>query len=111
MTELWLPWEEDLGPQGSLCELSPCAAFAEPSAGQIQDGIGEAVNNIVKHFHKPEKEVGYRKDVGMLGVALWPQGLGRWLWLGSWDLCVGFCMTPEAHAPCSLGLCPPGLGG
>ncbi|XP_044290277.1 DENN domain-containing protein 5B isoform X1 [Varanus komodoensis] len=28
------------------------------SAGQIQEGIGEAVNNIVKHFHKPEKERG-----------------------------------------------------
>ncbi|KAJ6660027.1 hypothetical protein lerEdw1_018225 [Lerista edwardsae] len=28
----------------------------KPSAGQIQEGIGEAVNNIVKHFHKPEKE-------------------------------------------------------
>ncbi|XP_055963796.1 DENN domain-containing protein 5B isoform X2 [Sorex fumeus] len=31
---------------------------AKPSAEQIQDGIGEAVNNIVKHFHKPEKERG-----------------------------------------------------
>ncbi|XP_066490646.1 DENN domain-containing protein 5B isoform X5 [Tiliqua scincoides] len=30
----------------------------KPSAGQIQEGIGEAVNNIVKHFHKPEKERG-----------------------------------------------------
>ncbi|XP_028613406.1 DENN domain-containing protein 5B isoform X3 [Grammomys surdaster] len=29
---------------------------AKPNAGQIQEGIGEAVNNIVKHFHKPEKE-------------------------------------------------------
>ncbi|MEE6477700.1 hypothetical protein FKM82_011596 [Ascaphus truei] len=28
----------------------------KPNAGQIQEGIGEAVNNIVKHFHKPEKE-------------------------------------------------------
>ncbi|EPY73753.1 hypothetical protein CB1_002578004 [Camelus ferus] len=32
--------------------------FSEPNAGQIQEGIGEAVNNIVKHFHKPEKERG-----------------------------------------------------
>uniref|UniRef100_A0A2K5J4Y1 UDENN domain-containing protein n=1 Tax=Colobus angolensis palliatus TaxID=336983 RepID=A0A2K5J4Y1_COLAP len=32
--------------------------FTEPNAGQIQEGIGEAVNNIVKHFHKPEKERG-----------------------------------------------------
>lgn len=31
--------------------------LSEPNAGQIQEGIGEAVNNIVKHFHKPEKEV------------------------------------------------------
>ncbi|XP_038040951.2 DENN domain-containing protein 5B isoform X3 [Anas platyrhynchos] len=30
----------------------------KPNAGQIQEGIGEAVNNIVKHFHKPEKERG-----------------------------------------------------
>ncbi|XP_053575001.1 DENN domain-containing protein 5B isoform X2 [Bombina bombina] len=30
----------------------------KPNAGQIQDGISEAVNNIVKHFHKPEKERG-----------------------------------------------------
>lgn len=29
----------------------------EPNSGQIQEAIGEAVNNIVKHFHKPEKEV------------------------------------------------------
>ncbi|KAM6137520.1 LOW QUALITY PROTEIN: DENN domain-containing protein 5B [Pterocles gutturalis] len=29
----------------------------KPNAGQIR-GIGEAVNNIVKHFHKPEKERG-----------------------------------------------------
>ncbi|XP_048355954.1 DENN domain-containing protein 5B isoform X2 [Sphaerodactylus townsendi] len=30
----------------------------KPNTGQIQEGIGEAVNNIVKHFHKPEKERG-----------------------------------------------------
>lgn len=29
----------------------------EPTSAQIQEAIGEAVNNIVKHFHKPEKEV------------------------------------------------------
>eukprot|EP00076_Gallus_gallus_P021068 XP_015141957.1 DENN domain-containing protein 5A isoform X5 [Gallus gallus] len=27
------------------------------NTGQIQEAIGEAVNGIVKHFHKPEKEV------------------------------------------------------
>lgn len=31
--------------------------FAEPNSAQIQEAIGEAVNNIIKHFHKPEKEV------------------------------------------------------
>ncbi|XP_067855993.1 DENN domain-containing protein 5B-like isoform X2 [Heptranchias perlo] len=31
---------------------------AKPNAGQIQEGIGESINNIVKHFHKPEKERG-----------------------------------------------------
>uniref|UniRef100_A0A4W6ET84 DENN/MADD domain containing 5B n=1 Tax=Lates calcarifer TaxID=8187 RepID=A0A4W6ET84_LATCA len=29
-----------------------------PALSQIQEAIGEAVNNIVKHFHKPEKERG-----------------------------------------------------
>ncbi|XP_043944090.1 DENN domain-containing protein 5B-like isoform X2 [Protopterus annectens] len=33
-------------------------SLTKPNAGQIQEGIGEAVNNIVKHFHKPEKERG-----------------------------------------------------
>ncbi|KAG5830703.1 hypothetical protein ANANG_G00313440 [Anguilla anguilla] len=30
----------------------------KPNGVQIQEAIGEAVNNIVKHFHKPEKERG-----------------------------------------------------
>ncbi|XP_023668531.2 DENN domain-containing protein 5B isoform X1 [Paramormyrops kingsleyae] len=30
----------------------------KPNCAQIQEAIGEAVNNIVKHFHKPEKERG-----------------------------------------------------
>uniref|UniRef100_A0AAX7SMJ5 DENN/MADD domain containing 5A n=1 Tax=Astatotilapia calliptera TaxID=8154 RepID=A0AAX7SMJ5_ASTCA len=28
------------------------------NTGQIQEGVGEAINGIVKHFHKPEKERG-----------------------------------------------------
>ncbi|TKS91010.1 DENN domain-containing protein 5B [Collichthys lucidus] len=32
--------------------------ISEPTSGQIQDAIGEAVNNILKHFSKPEKERG-----------------------------------------------------
>ncbi|XP_061085247.1 DENN domain-containing protein 5B-like isoform X3 [Conger conger] len=31
---------------------------SKPNSVQIQEAIGEAVNNIVKHFHKPEKERG-----------------------------------------------------
>lgn len=34
-----------------------CLIFSELNTGQIQESIGEAVNGIVKHFHKPEKEV------------------------------------------------------
>lgn len=30
----------------------------KPTSAQIQEAIGEAVNNILKHFHKPEKERG-----------------------------------------------------
>ncbi|KAG7454392.1 hypothetical protein MATL_G00259240 [Megalops atlanticus] len=30
----------------------------KPNVVQIQESIGEAVNNIIKHFHKPEKERG-----------------------------------------------------
>ncbi|KAM7366804.1 hypothetical protein PAMP_014748 [Pampus punctatissimus] len=30
----------------------------KPTSAQIQEAIGEAVNNIIKHFHKPEKESG-----------------------------------------------------
>ncbi|XP_073079473.1 DENN domain-containing protein 5B isoform X9 [Manis javanica] len=41
-----------------LSVTSPTGKSAKPNAGQIQEGIGEAVNNIVKHFHKPEKERG-----------------------------------------------------
>ncbi|XP_071359109.1 DENN domain-containing protein 5B isoform X1 [Trachinotus anak] len=31
---------------------------SKPTSAQIQEAVGEAVNNIVKHFHKPEKERG-----------------------------------------------------
>ncbi|XP_073506205.1 DENN domain-containing protein 5B isoform X1 [Phyllobates terribilis] len=63
--------EDDLGKQSRTPPLqkSPTVARrlsitsltgknSKPNAGQIQEGIGEAVNNIVKHFHKPEKERG-----------------------------------------------------
>ena len=36
-----------------------CLFLSHPelNTGQIQEGVGEAINGIVKHFHKPEKEV------------------------------------------------------
>ncbi|CAL8242585.1 unnamed protein product [Merluccius merluccius] len=40
----------------SRVQLLSCPA--ELTSGQIQEAIGEAVNNIIKHFHKPEKERG-----------------------------------------------------
>lgn len=48
----------------ALCTTHYCAMVfgtmclvLEPTTDQIQEAISEAVNNIVKHFHKPEKEV------------------------------------------------------
>ncbi|XP_051801253.1 DENN domain-containing protein 5B isoform X3 [Acanthochromis polyacanthus] len=40
----------------SLTSLS--GRGSKPTSAQIQEAIGEAVNNIIKHFHKPEKERG-----------------------------------------------------
>lgn len=37
--------------------VSSLSSVAEPTSAQIQEAIGEAVNSICKHFHKPEKEV------------------------------------------------------
>lgn len=45
----------------SYCLTASLFAFfpfhPELNTGQIQEGVGEAINGIVKHFHKPEKEV------------------------------------------------------
>lgn len=42
-----------------LCPHVHCSLSSrlELNTGQIQEGVGEAINGIVKHFHKPEKEV------------------------------------------------------
>lgn len=42
-----------------LCAHVYCSLSSRPelNTGQIQEGVGEAINGIVKHFHKPEKEV------------------------------------------------------
>ncbi len=39
--------------------LNAILLSTEPTTVQIQESLGEAVNNIIKHFHKPEKEVWY----------------------------------------------------
>lgn len=39
------------------CVYGSLSSRPELNTGQIQEGVGEAINGIVKHFHKPEKEV------------------------------------------------------
>ena len=34
-----------------------CCVIAELQISDIQEMLGDAVNNLVKHFYKPEKEV------------------------------------------------------
>lgn len=41
----------------SVANLYCIVFLLELNTGQIQEGVGEAINGIVKHFHKPEKEV------------------------------------------------------
>uniref|UniRef100_A0A672IJH0 DENN/MADD domain containing 5B n=1 Tax=Salarias fasciatus TaxID=181472 RepID=A0A672IJH0_SALFA len=55
--------EED-GGGGRGCRTPPpqrspsLTRRGKPTAAQIQGAVGEAVNTIIKHFHKPEKERG-----------------------------------------------------
>lgn len=42
--------------------MFPIVCPLELNTGQIQEGVGEAINGIVKHFHKPEKEVKTNKQ-------------------------------------------------
>ncbi|KAG9460308.1 hypothetical protein GDO78_022686, partial [Eleutherodactylus coqui] len=50
------PLQHSPGMIRRLVAISPNSR-AKLNTGQIQEAIGEAVNGIVKHFHKPEKEV------------------------------------------------------
>ncbi|XP_075019227.1 DENN domain-containing protein 5A isoform X3 [Calonectris borealis] len=43
------------------------------NTGQIQEAIGEAVNGIVKHFHKPEKEKKHKHTMRPLSRMKWSQ--------------------------------------
>lgn len=55
-------------PGVSLCSCSDAASsfIAELTSVQIQEAIGEAVNTIIKHFHKPEKEASDRSHSELL---------------------------------------------
>ncbi|KTG07545.1 hypothetical protein cypCar_00003048 [Cyprinus carpio] len=46
------------GITGHTYNTFPIVCPPELNTGQIQEGVGEAINGIVKHFHKPEKERG-----------------------------------------------------
>uniref|UniRef100_A0A4W4GMR8 UDENN domain-containing protein n=1 Tax=Electrophorus electricus TaxID=8005 RepID=A0A4W4GMR8_ELEEL len=48
------PMQQSPGMMRRLVAISP----NKLNTGQIQEGVGEAINGIVKHFHKPEKERG-----------------------------------------------------
>uniref|UniRef100_A0A672N434 DENN domain-containing protein 5B n=1 Tax=Sinocyclocheilus grahami TaxID=75366 RepID=A0A672N434_SINGR len=60
--EFVVPCSNDDGGRGSKTpplQRSPSQIRRiKPTTVQIQESIGEAVNNIIKHFHKPEKERG-----------------------------------------------------
>ncbi|XP_063800141.1 DENN domain-containing protein 5A isoform X2 [Pseudophryne corroboree] len=51
------PLQHSPGMIRRLVAISP-SSRPKLNTGQIQEAIGEAVNGIVKHFHKPEKERG-----------------------------------------------------
>uniref|UniRef100_I3JFL8 DENN domain containing 5A n=1 Tax=Oreochromis niloticus TaxID=8128 RepID=I3JFL8_ORENI len=48
------PMQQSPGMMRRFVTISP----NKLNTGQIQEGVGEAINGIVKHFHKPEKERG-----------------------------------------------------
>ncbi|XP_041929765.1 DENN domain-containing protein 5A isoform X2 [Alosa sapidissima] len=51
------PMQPSPGMMRRLVAISPNSK-PKLNTGQIQEGVGEAINGIVKHFHKPEKERG-----------------------------------------------------
>ncbi|XP_018608112.1 DENN domain-containing protein 5A-like isoform X2 [Scleropages formosus] len=51
------PLQQSPGMIRRLVAISPNSK-PKLNTGQIQEGVGEAINGIVKHFHKPEKERG-----------------------------------------------------
>ncbi|XP_035252560.1 DENN domain-containing protein 5A-like isoform X2 [Anguilla anguilla] len=51
------PMQQSPGMIRRLVTISP-SSKPKLNTAQIQEGVGEAINGIVKHFHKPEKERG-----------------------------------------------------
>ncbi|XP_016103009.1 DENN domain-containing protein 5A isoform X4 [Sinocyclocheilus grahami] len=51
------PMQQSPGMMRRFVTISPNSK-PKLNTGQIQEGVGEAINSIVKHFHKPEKERG-----------------------------------------------------
>uniref|UniRef100_A0A8C1LSZ2 DENN/MADD domain containing 5A n=1 Tax=Cyprinus carpio TaxID=7962 RepID=A0A8C1LSZ2_CYPCA len=51
------PTQQSPGMMRRFVTISPNSK-PKLNTGQIQEGVGEAINGIVKHFHKPEKERG-----------------------------------------------------
>ncbi|KAJ8396724.1 hypothetical protein AAFF_G00015620 [Aldrovandia affinis] len=51
------PMQQSPGMIRRFVTISP-SSKPKLNTGQIQEGVGEAINGIVKHFHKPEKERG-----------------------------------------------------
>ncbi|KAJ8249283.1 hypothetical protein GJAV_G00233150 [Gymnothorax javanicus] len=51
------PMQQSPGMIRRLVAISP-SGKPKLNTAQIQEGVGEAINGIVKHFHKPEKERG-----------------------------------------------------
>uniref|UniRef100_A0A1A8KC87 DENN/MADD domain containing 5A n=1 Tax=Nothobranchius kuhntae TaxID=321403 RepID=A0A1A8KC87_NOTKU len=51
------PMQQSPGMMRRFVTISP-SSKPKLNPGQIQEGVGEAINGIVKHFHKPEKERG-----------------------------------------------------
>uniref|UniRef100_A0A3Q3X3B2 Uncharacterized protein n=1 Tax=Mola mola TaxID=94237 RepID=A0A3Q3X3B2_MOLML len=51
------PMQQSPGMMRRFVTISPNTK-PKLNPGQIQEGVGEAINGIVKHFHKPEKERG-----------------------------------------------------
>uniref|UniRef100_A0A4W5KJV2 PLAT domain-containing protein n=1 Tax=Hucho hucho TaxID=62062 RepID=A0A4W5KJV2_9TELE len=49
------PMQQSPGMMRRFVTISPNSK-PKLNTGQIQEGVGEAINGIVKHFHKPEKE-------------------------------------------------------